>query len=175
MIVQLPPPGLTTEPEPQVPPVIEKAPLAPPAVWVIPGAADMVKAPAFKPVAVLVTVMVPVFVFELAGLVVNAGLGPVNDSVAPVTRKAPVRVPDPPGLVTVTLLVPVDTPDGMLKVAVIEVELTTVTPLTVIPENGSATVVPVVVKLLPVIVTSTLVPRTPEGGFTPVTVGRGGF
>ena len=67
------PVGATTVPFAQVPPVIEKAPG--PRTLVTMGAAVSVNEPAFAPVAVLVTVIVPVFVVVVAGVVVNDGVG----------------------------------------------------------------------------------------------------
>jgi hypothetical protein len=59
------------------------------------------------------------------------------------------------------------------NVAVIVVEFTTVTALTVTPPPPAVTVAPVA-KFVPVMVTGTLLPREPEFGLTPVTVGAGG-
>jgi hypothetical protein len=73
------PPGLMTVPDAHEPPVIEKAPG--PAVFVIVGVAFRVSGPAFAPVAVLLTVMVPVLVVVFAGEVVNAGTGALNAAV----------------------------------------------------------------------------------------------
>ncbi len=81
-IVQLPP-GLITEPDPQVPPVIEKTPV--PAVLTTVGAAVRVSGPVAA--AALLTVMVPVFVVVLAVPVVNAGDGAEIVTLAPVTVK----------------------------------------------------------------------------------------
>jgi hypothetical protein len=61
----------------------------------------------------------------------------------------------------------------MVKVAVISVALTTVTPLTVIPELLTTTVEPAT-KLVPVKVTGTVVPWTPLAGLTKLKVGGGG-
>jgi hypothetical protein len=79
----------------------------------------------------------------------------------------------PPVVVTVMLLVPVAAVDTIVKVAVICVELATVTPLTVIPLLPGFTVAPVT-KLVPVSVTGTLVPCAPLFGLTVVSVGAGG-
>lgn len=99
MTVQLLP-GLTTVPDTQVPPVIEKVP-APPVVVMV-GAAVRLSGPAFAPVAVLLTVIVPVFVLVLAGVVVSTGAGPANATVAPVTWNVTALVV-PTGVVTVML------------------------------------------------------------------------
>jgi len=93
-------PALTVAPDVQVPPVIEKVPA--PAVFVMVGAAVMWSGPAFAPVAVLLTVMVPVFVVVLAGVVVSTGAGVENATVAPVTRNDTALVV-PSGVVTVML------------------------------------------------------------------------
>ena len=93
LIVQLPP-GLTTAPDTQEPPVIENVAALGPLTLAIVGAAVIVSGPALAPVAVLLTVMVPVFVFVLAGVVVKLGLGAANPTVAPVTANdTPLVVP----------------------------------------------------------------------------------
>jgi hypothetical protein len=68
-------------------------------------------------------------------------------------------------------------PAVMWKVAVIVVEFTTVTPVAVRPDPPKPlSVVPLVVKLLPVMVTGRLaVPRWPEVGLIEVTVATGGM
>ena len=67
-------------------------------------------------------------------------------------------------------------PPPITKVAVICVELTTVIPVTVIPvPEVKLTLVPLVVKLVPVRVTATFVPRAPVFGETEVRVGAGGL
>jgi hypothetical protein len=73
VIVQLAP-GATERPATQVPPVLEKVPVLGP-VLVTVGFAVKTNGPAFAPLALLVTVMVPVFVVVVAGAVVNAGVG----------------------------------------------------------------------------------------------------
>src|SRR5580704_15117917 len=107
--------GLMTKPDTQVPPVIEKVPM--PAVLVIVGAAVRVSGPAFAPVAVLVTVMVPFFVVVLAVPVVNAGVGPANAAVAPKTVNV-TALEVPLGVVTVTLWAPSPAVRATVKVAV---------------------------------------------------------
>ena len=77
MIVQFAPTA-TAAPETQVPPVIENVPPVP--TLVIFGAA--LRTSSVVAVAGLVTVMVPVLVVVLAGVVVNAGVGPENVTVA---------------------------------------------------------------------------------------------
>ena len=81
LIVQLPP-GATTEPLAQVPPVIVKVPPAGPTLTIA-GVAVRISSPA----ALLLTVMMPVFVDVLAAAVVNAGLG------APMVTPASASVP----------------------------------------------------------------------------------
>ena len=72
-------PGLRTVPDAQVPPVTVKAPV--PDARLTAGAAVKVSGPAFGPVAVLLTVTVPVFVVPLAVVVVKAGVGPANTAI----------------------------------------------------------------------------------------------
>jgi hypothetical protein len=79
----------------------------------------------------------------------------------------------PPGVVTLTFLVPSDVVAEIVKVAVSIVEFTTVTALTVTP-LPALTVVPVAVKLVPVSVTGTAVARRPVLGATEPSVGCGG-
>jgi hypothetical protein len=82
IIVQFPP-GFTTTPEVQVPPLrMENVPPAVP-TFVIAGSAVNAIVPVAA--AALLTVTEPVFVFVLAGLVVS--LGSVKLSIAPVTVK----------------------------------------------------------------------------------------
>ena len=76
----------------------------------------------------------------------------------------------PPGVVTATFLALIVAVAEIVKVAVIVVGFTTVTPL---PET--TTVVPVVVKLVPVNVRGTAVPRKPVFGETESKVGGGGL
>src|SRR6266852_1108203 len=106
IIVQVPA-GATTVPFAQVPPaVIEKAPR--PEALVTVGAAVSVNEPAFAPVAVLVTVMVPVFIVVVAGIVVNnVNHGALAEKltvatpvvpVVPVSATAPASVEGPPFL-----------------------------------------------------------------------------
>jgi hypothetical protein len=68
-----------TVPEAHEPPLIENAP--DPTVRVIIGAAVRVSGPAFTPVPVLLTVIVPVFVVVFPGVVVNADTGALNAAV----------------------------------------------------------------------------------------------
>lgn len=103
------------------------------------------------------------------------GVGPEKAIVAPVTVNVTAGVVVPPGVVTVTLLAPSAAPAVIVNVAVIVVGLTTVTALTVTPPPVAATVVPVVVKLDPVRVTGTAVPRRPVLGAIVVRVGVAGL
>ena len=79
----------------------------------------------------------------------------------------------PPGVVTVTLCAPNAAVVAMLNVAVTVVSLTTVRPLTVTPAPEMLIAV-VVASQVPVIVTGTLLPSTPEAGAIDVSVGGGG-
>jgi hypothetical protein len=69
----------------------------------------------------------------------------------------------PPAVVTVTSRAPVAAPPSIVKVAVIDVSLTTVTSLTVMPVPLTVTVAPET-KLVPVSVTATALPCTPPAG-----------
>lgn len=102
-----------------------------------------------------------------------AGLGAIDARVGPSTVNVCALVV-PPGVVTVTFLAVSPAVAVIVKVAVIVVVLTTVSPLTVTPAPDTATVVPVAVKFVPVSVTGTAVPRTPVFGETDVSVGAGG-
>jgi len=115
-------PGLTTKPDTQVPPVIEKTPV--PVSRVMVGAAVSVSGPAVAPVAVLLTVMVPFLMFVFGVPVVNTGLGALIVTVAPVTSNATVLVA-PPGAVTLTFRELSVAPAVMVKVAVTVVSFTT--------------------------------------------------
>jgi hypothetical protein len=163
--------GFTTAPEKQVPPVIENVPF--PVAFVMVGGEVSVSGPAKGPVAVLVTVTVPVFVLELAGAEFNAGLGVEKATVAPSTVNGRFPVV-PPSVVMLTFLELGVAPFKMVNVAVTVVSFTTVTPLTVTPFPDIATTV-VPVRLVPVRVTGTLVPRDPELGVIFVSVGAGGL
>ena len=77
----------------------------------------------------------------------------------------------PFAVVTVTLCAPVEALRSMTSDAVIDVLLTIVTLLAVIPVPA-ATCAPEM-KLVPVNVTLTVVPRSPEFGDTDVSVGEG--
>ena len=133
-----------------------------------------VNGPAVAPDAVLVTVMVPFFVPRPP--LFKAGDGAEIVSVAPVTVNATVLRLFPLGVVTLTLCVPKPALLAITKLAVSVVELVTFTLLTVIPVPvAKPTVVPLVVKFVPVTVTPTVVPRTPELGTIETTVARLGF
>ena len=101
--------------------------------------------------------------------------GLIDVSVAPLTVNG--RVPlFPPGVVTRTLCAPRLALVAITNVAVMLVELTTLVPVTVMPvPDVKLTADPVVVKFVPVSVTATLVPRTPEFGLIKESVGAGGF
>ena len=166
VIVQLLP-GLTTAPDTQEPPVIVIGCVVPPVKpFTIVGFAVSVRGPV-APVA-LVTVIVPVFVVPLAGVVVNAGVGTGIVTVAAVTVKVTLPV-FPIGVVTLTVLAVCAAPDVIVKVALIVVELTTVRAPTVTPVPDTVTVV-APVRLVPVSVTGTLLPIVPEAGAIEVNV-----
>jgi hypothetical protein len=174
-IVQLPP-GAITVVLVHVPPVIEKVPFPVPLAFAIVGANVNVNGLAVGPVAMLLTVIVPVFVPKPP--LFNAGLGPENAIVAPVTVNV-TGVLVPPGVVTVTFLAPSVAPRVIVNVVVIvvPVEFTVkvpwVTPL-VQPERVQVMVTAVApVRFAPLIVTLTVVPRTPELGEMEVSVGVG--
>lgn len=167
VIVQLPP-GLTTAPDTQLPPVIEKVPV--PAVLVMVGAAVSVSGPAFAPVAVLVTVMVPLFVVVLAVAVAKEGEGPANVTVAPVTvNVTPLAVPF--GVLTVMLCAPSEVAGAMLSVAVTVVALTATKLVTVMLVDPGAFTAVAPVRSAPVRVTFTALPRTPVLGEIEVSAG----
>jgi len=86
-----------------------------------------------------------------------------------------VVVAEPPGVVTVTVRVETVAPEVMVSEVVRIVPVgSTVTLPTVTPVPETATVVPVAVKLAPVIVTGTVVFRTPVLGTIVDTVGAAG-
>ena len=162
--------GARTVPDAQVPPVTVKAPV--PVTLLTAGAAVNVSGPAFAPVAEFRSVTVPVFVLPLAGVLVKAGVGPVHAGVPPVTVNGMVLLV-PPGVVRPKFLIPSGAAREMFRVAVTVVEFTTVRLVT-----GIAAPIPVTakvpVRLVPVNVTVTLVPRAPEVGLIDVSVGGGG-
>jgi hypothetical protein len=79
----------------------------------------------------------------------------------------------PPGVVTVTFLAETVAAAEMVNVAVMVDGFTAVTPLTVTPAPDTATELPVAVKLVPISVTETAVPRTPPVGAAELSVGAG--
>jgi hypothetical protein len=99
--------------------------------------------------------------------------GATEASVGPSTVK--VMVAFPPGVNTVTVLAEAVRVVFIVRFTVIVVEETTVTVPTVTPPPFISTLVPFVVKLEPMIVTGTVVPRTPELGVIDDTVGDGGL
>jgi len=154
----------------------------PPAVLtvVIVGAPVNVNGPAVAPVAVFVTVIVPVFVVVVAGVVVSAGAGALIVNVAPVTVNGTVGVVVPPGVVTEMFRAPSVAVDATLNVAVMVIAFTTVSDpvarVTQLPRPPM--VVPVAVKFVPFRVTGTA--RLPlagwfaEFGLMEANVGAGG-
>ena len=169
IIVQVAP-GASTVPDAQVPPVTVKAPV--PVTLFTTGAAVSVSGPAFAPVAEFLRVTVPDFVVPLAGVLVKAGAGPVNAGVPPVTVKGKVLLV-PPGVVMPRFLTPSGAVLEIFKVAVTWVAETTVRLVT-----GISPPIPVMakapVRLVPLKVTVTAVPRAPEVGVIDVNVGGGG-
>ena len=118
------------------------------------------------PVMVTGTASVPV-----AGCVAEFGV--IEVMVARCTVNGTVLLV-PPGVVTVTVRTLSVAPVEMVKVAVSDCGLPTVTALTPTPVPETAIVVPLLVKLVPVKVTCTVVPRTPVGGAIEANVGAGG-
>lgn len=166
-IVQLAP-GLTTWPDTQVPPVaIEKVPPAAPTFATV-GAAVNVNGPGLA-APVLLTVMVPVCVVVVP--VTKDGAGAEIVRFAPSTVNASVLVV-PIGVVTVTVLPPDPAPTAIAQFAltVVAVEVIPVQ-ATLVPEKVTK-VAPV--RLVPVRVTGTVVPRTPVVGAIEVSVGSSG-
>jgi hypothetical protein len=137
------------------------------------GAAVSVSGPAFAPVAEFLRVTVPVFVVPLAvpaGF--KAGAGPVNATVPPVIVNGRVLLV-PPGVVMPRFLIPSGASLEMFRVAVTCVGETTVRLVTGIRAPTPVTA-KAPVRLVPVKVTVTLVPRAPEMGEIDVSVGAGG-
>ena len=121
------------------------------------------------PVMVTGTASVPV-----AGCV--AEFGAIEVSVAPCTVNGTVLLAAAaPATLTVTFLAVSAATVVMVNVAVAVVELVTVTPLTVTPPPGTATVVSPGMKLVPVSVTGNVVPRTPVAGLIVANVGVEGI
>lgn len=81
----------------------------------------------------------------------------------------------PPGVITRTVLGPVVAPEGIVISAVSEVELRTTTLPATTPVPPIDRLVPAAVKLVPVTVTDTTVPRAPDAGVIDATVGGGGL
>ena len=167
-IVQLLP-GLTTKPLTQVPPVgIENVPPAVPTLLTV-GDAVNVKGPFAA--AALVTVIVPVFVVVLAGAVVSTGAGALSVTVAPVTVNPPTRAGVVPiGVVTDTFLAVVAAVAAIVQfaVTVVDVGVPVIAQATPGPDTLTA-VAPV--RFVPVSVTGTVVPISPDSGETSVRVG----
>jgi len=102
---------------------------------------------------------------ELGLIVVSVGAG----TVVTVNVTLPLV---PPGVVTVTFLAPRAALPPMAKLAVTEVALTTLTPLTVTPVPDTLTAL-VPVRFVPVRVTGTVAPCAPVLGLIVVSVGGG--
>lgn len=130
-----------------------------------------------RPVTAVVPVrLVPV---KVTGTVVPRSpvSGLIEVSVAPSTVKGTeLLAAAAPATLTVTLWAAVvEAVAEMVKVALSDVGLATVTVLTVIPPPETATVVSPATKLVPVSVTGTTEPRAPVGGLIEVSVGVGGI
>lgn len=162
VIVQLPP-GLTTVPDAQLPPVIVKLPV--PAVCTTLGAAVSVSGAAFAPVAVLLTVIVPLRA-PVTVPVTSDGVGvkEVGAIVVPITVNArPLLVP-PGVVVTVVFLTPSAAGEATFTTAFTWVSEITWKLATVTLRPATVTAV-VLLRAPPVSVTAMpLVPRTPEFG-----------
>jgi hypothetical protein len=173
MIVQVfPVPTLSTVVLVQVPPVTVNVPFPLPLILATVGEALNANGAALAPVAVLVTVIVPVFV--PVPPVFSAGLGVLKVTVAPVTLKGTVCVEVPFGVVTVTFLVVVsEAPLVTAQLAVTWILEVATTLVQVMPPPLMATAV-APVMLVPARVTGTVVPRTPVLGVIDVSVGGGG-
>ena len=120
------------------------------------------------PASVIGTVIVPV-----AGCVAEFGL--IEVSVGPTVKGIVLLAEPAPATVTATFWAPTEAVLEMVRVAVKVLELVTLTPLTVTPVPETDTVVSPAMKLVPVSVTGTVVPRTPVGGLTVINVGVGGI
>ena len=112
-IVQLLP-GATTTPEAQVPPVMVNVPPGAPTLAIV-GADVKVSGPVAA--AALLTVIVPVSVAVLAGVVVSTGAGAEIATVAPVTVNGSVLVV-PTGVATPIFLIPKVAPGAITRLAV---------------------------------------------------------
>src|SRR3984893_2400912 len=160
-----------TVPCPHEPPVIVK--IAIPVTGVVVGAVVDVRAPAFAPVALLVTVMVPFFMFRRGPLVRS---GPLNDAIPPSTVKVTLLVTPliPFGVLTLMFWPPNVVPGARLRVAVTWVALSRAKLVTVTLEEPGAFTPVAPPRLVPVRVTLTLEPREPEEGEILERVPRGG-
>jgi hypothetical protein len=165
-------PGLITKPDTQVPPaMMEKVPPVVPTL-VMDGAVFNVMGPAPVPVAVLLTVMVPVLVVVSGVVVVSAGTGPLKATV-PTRVVKPTGLVVPIGVTTATFLVPATAVGAIDRVAFTVVAFTTVNVLTVTPVPVTVTAV-APVRPFPVRTTGTLlvvVPIDVEAGAIEVSVG----
>ena len=162
------PPELITNPLTQVPPVMVKTPFPPPPCVPSAGFAVRVSGPALAPVAVLLTVIVAFLV--PVPPVFKAGTGAEIDTVARLMVKGTAGADVPPGVVTVTFTLPGPAVSGMVNVVLSCVALSTQTVPTVTPP-AIFTVVPLVVKLVPVRVTETVEPTLPKLGLMVLRVG----
>jgi hypothetical protein len=168
-IVQLPPAASTVLDEQEPPFAMVNAPVPVPPVLATVGAAVNVNGPAVAPVAVLLTVIVPVFVEVPPPL--SSGFGALNAMVAPVTVNvgAPAVGVVPIGVVTVTARAVSAAPEAIAQDAftVVLVGVPVIVQVTLAPRLTA--VAPV--RPLPVILTGTVVPLVPDVGAIELKVG----
>src|SRR5208282_1163051 len=123
---------------------------------------DSVNVEAGEPLAVTVNdPFTPNANVVLFALVMAGAVPTVNGCVVVVT----------PPVVTETFCAPIDAPPVIVNVAVIVVELVTVTPLAVIPVPPVKLMVAGVEKFVPVSITVGLVPGTPANGLMATSIG----
>lgn len=156
----------------QVPPLImEKVPPAAPTFAIVGAELKVI-----EPVPTLLTVTRPVLVaVPLGPPVVNAGVGPVNDTANAVTLNSEVQG-GPMGLVPAGVVMSTQWPPsaeaaGTVNVAVAVVAFTTTTLVMTGPFVPGWNIVAGEVKFVPVTVTVKVVPRAPELGLNEVIVG----
>lgn len=160
----------------QVPPLImEKVPPAVPTFAIVGAELKVI-----EPVPTLLTVTRPVLVaVPLGPPVVNAGVGPVNDTgIDAVTLNSEVHG-GPMGLVPAGVVMSTQWPPsaelaGTVNVAVAVVAFTTTTLVMTGPFEPGWNMVAGAAKFAPVTVTGKLVPRAPDTGENEVIVGPGG-
>ena len=168
------PPGLRTVVAVQLPPAMtEKVPPAVPTFAIVGAALKVI-----EPVPTLLTVTSPVLVaVPLGPPVVNAGVGPVNDTINGVTLNSEVQG-GPMGLVPAGVVMSTQWPPsaevvGTVNVAVAVVAFTTTTLVMTGPFEPGWNMVAGAAKFVPVTVTVKVSPRAPELGLNELIVGRG--